>query len=113
MAAAAAAPPWASLGPDTRITSLGEYSRKPNRGKNTVPKLPSKDTTRDDMLHGFLFLIRKHPTLQEIKPSSFQHVCNTILKASPRCPGGGPTPRRLVRLPRLGGGPTPCLALPL
>jgi hypothetical protein len=25
-----------------------------------------------------------------------------VLKASPRRPGGGPTPRRLVRLPRLG-----------
>jgi hypothetical protein len=25
-----------------------------------------------------------------------------VLKASPRRPGGGPTPRRLARLPRLG-----------
>jgi hypothetical protein len=26
----------------------------------------------------------------------------TVLKASPRRPGGGLTPRRIVRLPRLG-----------
>jgi hypothetical protein len=29
-------------------------------------------------------------------------IDTTVLKASPRRPGGGPTPRRLARLPRLG-----------
>jgi hypothetical protein len=50
-------------------------------------------------------------------------VQNSVLKASPRRPGGGLTPRHLARLPRLGvayapprrpgGAPTPWTALPL
>jgi hypothetical protein len=45
---------------------------KPNKGKNRMPKLSYKNTTGDDMLHGFLFLITKNAILQEVKRSFFR-----------------------------------------
>jgi hypothetical protein len=34
--------------------------------------------------------------------NNINNVWTSVLKVSPRRPGGGPTPRRLARLPRLG-----------
>jgi hypothetical protein len=74
-----------------------EKTQRYKKRANALSSKPTHTHTTTHLLPTICHLKTRSTSQQELPKAEA-----TVLKASPMRPGGGPTPRRLARLPRLG-----------